>query len=283
MPPLCPLCSSAPQSPSSWVSDDEPGSGPAWQGRQVRFMRSNDHSRERAGVWDTSGLAPGPVADLVKGDERAASWLAKLGVAKELLVDAAPRMRPDTDALAAALVYLSWVNSGAIPCAEGGGHYRPNHHARTAQQIFRSLEWAIEEDRPRGPAAGAEAPRLRSLLARRLHARLPSFNASFTQAVPLTRIRDIAHRSDIPHVSGRPAPPRRGRSLCRFVWAAHLCTGVCCGSPGATCTWTSPMQLSALAATRLRQPCSAPKLRPPGFLRAEIHPSTFHPPPPPRT
>jgi phosphoglucan,water dikinase len=191
---------SLPPSPQTALSSADDVLAPAWQGREVVFMRSNDHSRERRGTWDTSGLAPGPVLDLVEGDRDAANWLAKLGVARKLLVDAAPRMRPDTDALAAALVYLSWVNSGAVACAEGGGHHRPNHHARTAQAIFRSLEWAIEEDRPRGPAQ-LQAPRLRSLLARRLHARLPSFDASFTQSVPLTRIRDIAHRSDIPHVS----------------------------------------------------------------------------------
>jgi hypothetical protein len=183
--------------------DDEPA-GPAWQGRGVRFMKSNEHSRERAGRWDTSGLVSGPTLDLVRGDESAPNWLRKLGVVQALLVDSAPRMRPGTDALASALVYLSWVNSGAIPCAEGGGHFRPNHHARTAQAIFRSLEWAIEEDRVR--AGAAEAPGLRALLARRLHARLPSFNAAFTQSTPLTRIRDIAHRSDIPHV-------RRGGGL----------------------------------------------------------------------
>ena len=32
-----------------------------------------------------------------------------------------------------------------------------------------------------------------------LTCRLPSFNAEFTASTPLTRIRDIAHRSDIPH------------------------------------------------------------------------------------
>lgn len=40
-----------------------------WQGRGTRFMRSNDHSRERAGVWDTQGLA-GPALALVQGDEK---------------------------------------------------------------------------------------------------------------------------------------------------------------------------------------------------------------------
>ena len=186
-------------------------------------MRSNEHSRERSGRWDASGLSPGPVLDLVKGDEGAPNWLAKLGVAQALLVDAAPRMRPEVDALSAGLVYLSWVNSGAIPCVEGGGHHRPNHHARTAQQIFRSLEWAIEED-AQGHGQGAQpAPRVRTLLARRLHARLPSFNASFTQSVPLTRIRDIAHRGDIPHVGF-------GRACLRVVLVTACSNSIAVGA-----------------------------------------------------
>lgn len=40
-----------------------------------------------------------------------------------------------------------------------------------------------------------------TLLARKISTRLPSFGEAFTQQVPLTRIRDIAHRNDIPHVS----------------------------------------------------------------------------------
>ncbi len=37
------------------------------------------------------------------------------------------------------------------------------------------------------------------MAARRMHARLPSISGEFRQSVPLTRIRDIAHRGDIPH------------------------------------------------------------------------------------
>eukprot|EP00955_Chlamydomonas_euryale_P051183 354792-Chlamydomonas_euryale.AAC.1 len=37
------------------------------------------------------------------------------------------------------------------------------------------------------------------MAARRMHARLPSISGEFRQSVPLTRIRDIAHRNDIPH------------------------------------------------------------------------------------
>ncbi|XP_016191801.1 phosphoglucan, water dikinase, chloroplastic-like [Arachis ipaensis] len=34
---------------------------------------------------------------------------------------------------------------------------------------------------------------------RKIHPCLPSFKAEFTASVPLTRIRDIAHRNDIPY------------------------------------------------------------------------------------
>ncbi|KAF6253313.1 pyruvate phosphate dikinase [Scenedesmus sp. NREL 46B-D3] len=164
----------------------------AWQGRDVQFMRSNQHSNERNGKWDTSGLppAPHPLQTLVRGDEKAANWLRKLEVAKAVLVDEPARARPGVEALAAGFVYLQWVTTGAIPCVEGGGHYRPNHHARLAQHIFRSLEWTIEDDR--------DPTRAATLLARKLSTRLPSFGEAFTQQVPLTRIRDIAHRNDIP-------------------------------------------------------------------------------------
>lgn len=37
------------------------------------------------------------------------------------------------------------------------------------------------------------------LVVRKVHPCLPSFKAEFTASVPLTRIRDIAHRNDIPH------------------------------------------------------------------------------------
>lgn len=37
------------------------------------------------------------------------------------------------------------------------------------------------------------------LVIRKMQPCLPSFKAQFTASVPLTRIRDIAHRNDIPH------------------------------------------------------------------------------------
>lgn len=38
-----------------------------WQGRQVSFMRANEHTRERQGVWDSEGLQGAALA-IVEGD-----------------------------------------------------------------------------------------------------------------------------------------------------------------------------------------------------------------------
>lgn len=45
---------------------------------------------------------------------------------------------------------------------------------------------------------GIAADSLSVMAARRMHNRLPSISGEFRQSVPLTRIRDIAHRGDIP-------------------------------------------------------------------------------------
>lgn len=69
------------------------------------------------------------------------SWLQKLELAKDILVERAAEMRPELDALAAVYIYLQWIMTGSIVCVEGGGHYRPNRHAELAKVMFRSLEW----------------------------------------------------------------------------------------------------------------------------------------------
>ena len=43
----------------------------AWQGRDIDFMRSNEHSRERNGTWNTEGL-DGAALRFVSGDRNAA-------------------------------------------------------------------------------------------------------------------------------------------------------------------------------------------------------------------
>ncbi|GFR50578.1 hypothetical protein Agub_g12852 [Astrephomene gubernaculifera] len=192
----------SPSSPS--LDDASLPNRPAWVGPDPEFLRSRrpaeaERGRGAGAVWRTEGLS-GVELELVRGDAEAPSWLKKLSLQKRLLVDAPPACRPRLPELAAVYVYATWVGNGALPCAEAGSHYRPNHHANLALQMFRSLEWVI------GDAASAASSSRRNpaaeallLAARRLHARLPSFSGQFRQSVPLTRIRDIAHRNDIPH------------------------------------------------------------------------------------
>lgn len=160
-----------------------------WQGKEASFMRSNEHGdRERQRQWDTSGLE-GVALKLVEGDRDGRNWWRKLEVIRELVVgsmDGAERL----DALIYSAIYLKWINTGQIPCFEDGGHYRPNKHAEISRLIFRELE-RISSRKDTSPQE--------MLVIRKIHPCLPSFKAEFTASVPLTRIRDIAHRNDIPH------------------------------------------------------------------------------------
>jgi phosphoglucan, water dikinase len=81
--------------------------------------------------------------------------------------------------------YLYFIGTGLIKCAENGTHFRPNHHADLAYNIYQTLDldYATEQN---------------TFLIRSIKEYLPSFDDQFTVSVPLTRIRDIAHRNDIP-------------------------------------------------------------------------------------
>ena len=50
-----------------------------WQGRNISFMRSNEHNREQRGKWDVSGLE-GSALYLVDGDKSASNWWRKVGL-----------------------------------------------------------------------------------------------------------------------------------------------------------------------------------------------------------
>ncbi|GIL64105.1 hypothetical protein Vafri_18076 [Volvox africanus] len=169
----------------------------AWVGAEPEFVRSRrKDEQEREGVWRTEGLS-GVALELVRGDKEASSWLKKLGLQKRLLVDEATSCRPSLEALSYLYVYATWINTGALSCAESGSHFRPNHHANLALAMFRSLEWVIGDVTRGGGSRNHAAERL-ILAARRMHVRLPSFSGQFRASTPLTRIRDIAHRNDIP-------------------------------------------------------------------------------------
>ena len=89
--------------------------------------------------------------------------------------------------------YLYFVNSGQIKCSEDGTHFRPNHSAKHAFNIFKKLYKKIFFNSEQINENSF------SIVARSILRNLPSFDEQFMVQVPLTRIRDIAHRSDIPH------------------------------------------------------------------------------------
>lgn len=97
------------------------------------------------------------------------------------------------DHLATVSVFLTFLASGQIRCEEDGGHHRPNHHANEARQ----LEAALAHVSKGAPRKGKDS--YIPYVARKIFPQLPSYAPQFTASVPLTRIRDIAHRSDIPH------------------------------------------------------------------------------------
>ncbi|MBA0713843.1 hypothetical protein Golax_012847 [Gossypium laxum] len=147
------------------VDASEVGTSPfvgQWQGRAASFIRSNKNAR---------------------------NWWRKLEVVRELIHESL-EIGELLEALICSAVYLKWVNTGQIPCFEDGGHHRPNKHAEISRDIFCELE-KITCRKDTSPQE--------LLVIRKIHPCLPSFKAEFTAPVPLTRIRDIAHRNDISH------------------------------------------------------------------------------------
>ncbi|KAG2316612.1 hypothetical protein Bca52824_019734 [Brassica carinata] len=163
--------------------------GGQWQGKDASFMRSNEHGNREVGRnWDASGLE-GSALKMVEGDRSSRNWRKKLELVSEVIVGSVER-EERLKALIYSAVYLKWINTGQIPCFEDGGHHRPNHHAEISRLIFRELENICSKK---------DATAEEVLVSRKIHPCLPSFKAEFTASVPLTRIRDIAHRNDIPH------------------------------------------------------------------------------------
>jgi phosphoglucan,water dikinase len=121
-------------------------------------------------------------ASLVAGDKRSRSWREKLDAIRELIVSKDYRLNEEE--LAYVGIYLRFLSAGQIACLEDGRHFRPGHHARISREIQERLS---EITTP----ANVQ-------IIRKIYASLPSSADTFQRAEPLTRIRDIAHRNDIP-------------------------------------------------------------------------------------
>jgi phosphoglucan,water dikinase len=118
---------------------------------------------------------------LMAGDRRCRSWREKLDLVRHLLARESPTLTPEQ--LIDVAVYLRFLGSGQIACAEDGRHFRPAHHARIAARIHERLD-------------ALTTPETVSII-RRIYPWLPSSAPTFQRPEPLTRIRDIAHRNDL--------------------------------------------------------------------------------------
>ncbi len=122
------------------------------------------------------------VNKIADANRRFLSWRNRLGWLEDLFDDSTFDL--NTEHLTYIAVYLRFIGTGEVPCTEEGGHYRPSHHAKMAEQIYKRLSEITTPENV--------------FIIRKIYPWLPSFDTSFTRAEPLTRIRDIAHRNDIP-------------------------------------------------------------------------------------
>jgi phosphoglucan, water dikinase len=122
-----------------------------------------------------------PAERIIEADGSLPTWKKKLeGIEKLLTEDAFPGI----DCLVSIAVYLRFIGTGEIRCGEDGTHFRPSVSARISRRIFGRLAKIASPDN--------------ILFVRKIYPWLPSFDDAYIRAEPLTLIRDIAHRNDIP-------------------------------------------------------------------------------------
>jgi phosphoglucan,water dikinase len=148
------------------------------------------------------------MSELVAGDRRSHSWREKLELVRGLLARDKPGLTADD--LVQIAIYLRFLGTGQIACAEDGRHFRPAHHAKLASQIHERL-------------AGLRTPQNEFIL-RKIYPWLPSSAATFQRPEPLTRIRDIAHRNDIDSELKREIKTRLQNKLHRCAGPEDLAT-----------------------------------------------------------
>ncbi len=122
------------------------------------------------------------VNTIVAADRRLRSWRQKLGWVHELITD--KTLEIDNEKLVFLAIYLRFIGTGEVLTGEDVGHYRPSHHARISRHIHEELSRIASSEN--------------AFIIRKIYTWLPSFDSTFMRAEPLTLIRDIAHRNDIP-------------------------------------------------------------------------------------
>ena len=119
---------------------------------------------------------------IARANQRCRSWRDKLAWIGERVTDNTRAL--STEQLVYLATYLRFIGTGQIPSGEDGRHYRPSHHAKMARRIHDRLARITTPENV--------------FIIRKIYPWLPSYDNAFTKSEPLTRIRDIAHRNDIP-------------------------------------------------------------------------------------
>lgn len=134
------------------------------------------------------------IDEILELNSKNVTWKSKLELTNNLIFkycegDSFPSFR--MEGLAILSAYLYFINTGKITCGDQG-HFRPNHSAGFAYSIYKKLDTDClilpHED----------STVTNSHIIRLFKQQLPSFADQFMVTVPMTRIRDIAHRNDIP-------------------------------------------------------------------------------------
>jgi phosphoglucan,water dikinase len=141
-------------------------------------------------------------AALIETTHTCKSWRERLQWLRDHFID--PAFAPPPGQLAMIAIYLRFLATGELRCEEDGRHFRPNHHAEAALQIEAALERLTSPET--------------AWILRRIYPYLPSWGAEFRRSEPLTRIRDIAHRNDIPQELKQEIKQRLQNKL-------HRCAG----------------------------------------------------------
>ncbi len=119
---------------------------------------------------------------IVNADKTVVSWREKLLWVYNLFLDES--FSPDIEKLIYLSLYLRFIHTGKVACNEDGRHFRPQHHANIALDFCEILNKITSAEN--------------MFVIRKIYPFIPSFDNAFTNKEPLTRIRDIAHRNDIP-------------------------------------------------------------------------------------
>jgi phosphoglucan,water dikinase len=174
-----------------------------------------DFHRGKPPRHDRGSEGPLPAAEkdfvntLVAANKRCRSWREKLDFVRGLLARGTAPLT--NEQLVDVAIYLRFLSTGEILCAEDGRHFRPMHHSRTALEIQERLAKLTTPENV--------------CIVRKIYPCLPSSARTFQRAEPLTRIRDIAHRNDIPSELKREIKQslqEQAASLCRAGGPGHL-------------------------------------------------------------